>query len=70
MKMIPNKFLLCPNCLGVFELVPVNEISNLCKRCKWKKPQKRLCKRGINQYTKLKKCNQWTYTNAGKRKRG
>ena len=57
-------------------------INNKCRRCRWKNPKKRLgvyemkpiteismmCKRGINQYTKIGKCNWWGYACGPKRK--
>jgi len=69
MREIADKFFCCPNCLGIYRMVPVVEIALLCKRCRWKNPKKRLCKRGVNQLTKMKRCVWWAYNAGGKRKR-
>jgi len=47
-----NHFHICPNCRAVYEMVPIREISDYCKRCKHKRATKQMCRRGINQYTK------------------
>lgn len=64
-----NKFFACPNCLGIYEMVPIVEISALCRKCYWKRPKVKLCRMGINQYTKIKRCRVWKYIAGGKSKR-
>jgi hypothetical protein len=57
-----NHFLMCPNCRAVYEMVPIREISDVCKRCRWKRPKRQLCRMGINQYTKRVLCGARQYT--------
>ena len=62
-----NRVLICPNCKGVYEMVPIREISGVCKRCRHRKPETSYCCRGINQYVKRAHCG---YRGYHTRKRG
>lgn len=62
-----NKFFTCPNCQAIYEMVPIKEIAELCKRCRHKKPKVVMCRRGVNQYTKRTKCAWRQYNGKGKR---
>lgn len=64
-----NHFFQCPNCRAVYEMLPIREISKLCKRCLFKRPIKEMCKRGINQYTKRVVCRWYKYNAGGKRRK-
>jgi len=59
-----NRVFICPNCKGVYEMVPIMEISDVCKRCKHRKPQTAYCKRGFNQYVKRAVCSWREYHTA------